>query len=74
MIDLRQGTEKKRMSGSQLWAMAAFAGLILSISPSVHALPPYGSTTAGITDASRAADSFGDFLRAIWVSPGTQVR
>jgi hypothetical protein len=67
------GVGEKLVSGSRLWAIAVFAGFILSISPSAHALPPYGSTTAGITDASRDADTYADFLRAIWVSPGTQV-
>ena len=67
------GILKELASGLRVWALAALAASILSLSPPAHALPPYGATTAGITDASRDADTYGDFLRLIWVSPGTQV-
>jgi hypothetical protein len=38
-----------------------------------QAAPPYGKTPAGITDVSRDTTVYGDFMRAIWISPGTEV-
>jgi hypothetical protein len=65
---------RKPASRLNSWTLATFVGLVAAaLASPAHALPPFGSTTAGITDASRDADTYGDFLRAIWVSPGTQV-
>ena len=67
------GIGRKLAPRANLSAMLALVGFIVSFSPPARALPPYGATTAGITDASRDADTYGDFLRLIWVSPGTQI-
>jgi hypothetical protein len=40
---------------------------------SAHATPPYQKTVAGITDTSRDTAAFADYMRLIWVAPGTQV-
>ena len=40
---------------------------------SAHAAPPYQKTVAGVTDTSRNTAAFADYMRLIWVRPGTQV-
>jgi hypothetical protein len=43
-----------------------------ALSSRVDAAPSFGRTVAGVTEASRG-DGVDDFLRAIWVPPGTPV-
>ena len=38
-----------------------------------YAAPPYQKTPAGITDASRDPATYSDFIRLLWVNPGTLV-
>lgn len=54
--------------------LGAITAGILAVTGSSVALaaPRFGRTVAGVTEASRAA-SVDDFLRAIWVPPGTPV-
>lgn len=47
---------------------------LLECSVSVaYAAPPYQKTPAGITDSSRDATTYGDFIRLLWVDPGIAV-
>jgi hypothetical protein len=54
-------------------ALAALIGIALWPTSPAHAAPPYQKTVAGITDNSRDTGAFADYLRLIWVQPGTQV-
>jgi hypothetical protein len=58
-----------------LIAVALIAALAISGGWPVskaQAAPPFQNTVAGVTDGSRA-DTYNDFLRAVWVDPGTAV-
>ncbi len=43
-----------------------------AVASRAHAAPPFAKTVAGVTEASRGED-VDDFLRAVWVPPGTAV-
>jgi hypothetical protein len=74
LMSVHTGTLHKRLRAI-FSAIPLFATLLILggwLASSAHAAPPYQKTVAGVTDASRG-DTFNDFLRAVWVDPGTQV-
>lgn len=70
-MSLHTRTLGERMRAS-LIAAALIATLAMVGASRAQAASPYQHTVAGVTDASRA-EAFNDFLRAVWVSPGTPV-
>jgi hypothetical protein len=54
-------------------ALAVIFALLECSVATAYAAPPYGKTPAGVTDASRDAATYGDFIRLLWVTPGVRV-
>ncbi|MGD0076707.1 MAG: hypothetical protein ABSD31_20615 [Candidatus Binataceae bacterium] len=54
-------------------AVAIIIALLDCAASVAYAAPPYKITPAGITDASRDATTYGDFIRLLWVDPGIRV-
>jgi hypothetical protein len=54
-------------------AVAVVVALLEYSLPVAYAAPPYEKTPAGITDASRDATTYDDFIRLLWVDPRTPV-
>ncbi len=61
------------MNPRHIRILAATVLAMGGLASSAIAAPNYMKTPAGISDTSRDASSYGDFMRAIWVQSGTQV-
>lgn len=53
--------------------VAAMVALLQCAISVAYASPPYPKTPSGITDASRDATTYRDFMRLLWVNPMTRV-